>query len=199
MTLKKLLRRLSVADLKNLSISDLSKQENREALILFINQGLQEIYKRFQIRTDTYTLALNGYDTVYTLPENCITILGVYELDGRKISLNDENDNRSVFTVDYNKIEVPETYPNTGVLIVYKAGPNEVKLDDDKIPLPVYAMKPLLDYVSYEAYKTIDGSDRLETESHHQRFLRSIASISNLGLEADDNTRTDVFESKGFI
>lgn len=155
MTLEELFRRLSLAELSNLSMSNSGngsiKTEEQPRLAVYINDGVEELHERFVLREKLLMLSLIEGKSDYELSsdfavtklletpgphyildsenapftDDLLKILEVTDNDGCRYKLNVANDVMSLFTPSENVLQVPYPKPDRVLAIAYQAKPEQ--------------------------------------------------------------------------
>lgn len=216
MRLKRIIANARNRELKNLS----PKDKTDEVIVNYINIALVELYSIFQLRTDELVLNLKTGKTVYKLDgtdpdvykegvlyrsNDFMTVVNAYDENG-EISINNNNDSLSVFTVAYNKIQVPYATTGEHIALVYRTAPTEVVFVDDgsgnavdaEVELPIHMMEALLSHIGYSAYSSIDADQEIETDKHMKRFDRACQRLESYGLVPQDALDLNI-DRKGFM
>lgn len=216
MRLKRIIANARNRELKNLS----PKDKTDEVIVNYINIALVELYSIFQLRTDELVLNLKTGKTVYKLDgtdpdvykegalyrsNDFMTVVNAYDENG-EISINNNNDSLSVFTVAYNKIQVPYATTGEHIALVYRTAPTEVVFVDDgtgnaedvEVELPVHMLEALLSHIGYSAYSSIDADQEIETDKHMKRFDRACQRLESYGLVPQDALDLNI-DRKGFM
>lgn len=216
MRLKRIIANARNRELKNLS----PKDKTDEVIVNYINIALVELYSIFQLRTDELVLNLKTGKTVYKLDgtdpdvykegvlyrsNDFMTVVNAYDENG-EISINNNNDSLSVFTVAYNKIQVPYATTGEHIALVYRTAPTEVVFVDDgsgnaedaEVELPIHMMEALLSHIGYSAYSSIDTMQEIETDKHMKRFDRACQRLESYGLVPQDALDLNI-DRKGFM
>lgn len=216
MRLKRIIANARNRELKNLSLKD----KTDEVIVSYINIALAELYSIFQLRTDELVLNLKTGKTVYKLDgtdpdvykegvlyrsNDFMTVVNAYDENG-EISINNNNDSLSVFTVAYNKIQVPYATTGEHIALVYRTAPTEVVFVDDgtgnaedvEVELPVHMLEALLSHIGYSAYSSIDADQEIETDKHMKRFDRACQRLESYGLVPQDALDLNI-DRKGFM
>lgn len=216
MRLKTIITNVRNRELKNLS----PKDKTDEVIVSYINIALMELYSIFQLRTDELVLNLKTGKTVYKLDgtdpdvyrdgivytgNDLMAVVNAFDENG-EISINNGNDSLSIFTVAYNKIQVPYAATGEHIALVYRAAPTEVEYIDDgngnavdtEVELPGHMMEALLSHIGYSAYSSIDTAQEAETDKHMQRFDRACQRLEVYGLVPQDTLDLNV-DRKGFM
>lgn len=197
------LKQLGVA--KALGSTDTAKVEEAEREVLsYINLGMTELYKRFNLRIEELTVEMVEGQTVYTITEPLLnTILAVFDENGDPFPLNVEEDINSVNTPAYNAIQVPNPIAGSFVFTLYNSAPERLVWVDDlstvNAVIPPTMLEALLHYVGYRAHGALDGAINAENNTHYMRFDASCSRLINLGLLPMDTYGAGTkLEDKGF-
>lgn len=220
MKLSLLLQQLRAGELASLS----TKDKTDEKIVMYINMALVALYSRFQLSTEEaiVTLRPDIAKTVYTMDstdadvrvnnqpmadDEFMSIIAAYNEDGSLIDVNDDKNPGSIFTVSYNKLQIPILEDNAYVSIIYRRNPTLVAYVDNgsggateqTVPLPVQLLEPLCHYVGYRAHGAVDGKLTTENNSHYTRYEVACKRIEELGTLTADDTKMCTVASKGFI
>ena len=220
MKLSLLLQQLRAGELAQLSPND----KTDEKIIAYINMALVALYSRFQLSTEEAIITLRPdlAKTVYTMDstdadvrvnnqpmtdDEFMSIIAAYNEDGSLIDVNDDKNPGSIFTVSYNKLQIPILEDNAYVSIIYRRNPTLVTYVDNgsgfateqTVPLPMQLMEPLCHYVGYRAHGSVDGKLTTENNSHYTRYDAACKRAEELGTLTADDTITCTVASKGFI
>jgi len=168
-------------ELKQLSLAD-----EDDVILSFINLGILELYKRFEIETEEViiqlgiaTIVSDQYqmisNTIYEMPNDYMYIICAHEEDGSDISINEESDLLTINTVGWNRIQIPTPTKSAYISIIYASEPSVLNSSNltDRIKLPPQLIEALLHYVGYRGHGSIDGSINTENNTHYQRFEKS--------------------------
>ena len=193
-------------------LSDKAKTD--EAIVDYVNRALVAIYNRFQLRTEEAVITLRDGKTVYrldgtdadvsmTAANEFIAVTEAFD-EVSRIPVNDDSDDRSVYTVGYNAVQVPLTATGAYISIMYRASANEIDYDAlteegfDNVPLPNSLMDALLNYVAYVAHKSYDDATQASSMSYLNLFNVACKEAENFGLIPTDSYNRDV-SVKGFV
>jgi len=210
-----------LSQLKNSEISTLSPNFfTDEKLISMLNSALIDLYTIFKIgtREAIITLDTTNVKTIYSFdgtdpdvltegqlitPGSFMSFIEINNDDGSVSLFNDENDPLSLFTVEWNKVEVSLTKDRRYVSIIYKTNPTMYSIDDiatdPNIDVPLFFLEPITLYIGWKVYNAINAKQQMDNNTYYMRYRISIDNIINRGLFVpDDNYRLDVQE-KGYI
>ena len=199
-----------ITDAKYGELQQLSLKEDNDAILSFINLGLLELYKRFNLRTEEAIVTLDSNTTVYLLdptlpnvdmPDDCdlMYVVGAYDEAGEQIGVNDEDDELSAFTPTYNSIQIPSPADGTFVSFIYVAGPTRVTDPTDVLKLPPALYEALLHYIGYRGHGSVDGMINTENNTHYMRFEKSCDTAKAFGLVTADDMKTRPVTTRGFL
>lgn len=165
------LRQTSLSDIG----SDLSRTEeqskNVDTLVSFLNQGIVEIYKRFPIAVTYEEVFLDGptsIDDAIILPSNALYLIGVTDTAGEEVPLDNYNielmyKRKSYVkyylkTIAINKYIALGTFPPQGEVFnfSYSTAPSSYYYESN-LDLPLMFQEPLLLYMAYKAFSTIQN------------------------------------------
>jgi hypothetical protein len=183
-----------------IEIVDAEKQ-----ILSYINLGLIELYKRFNLKTDELVVVMEAAKTIYTITEPTFNnVYMVYDENGDYYSLNEEEDPLSILTPSYNTLQVPNPVAGEALYVLYNASPTKLVWVDDlstlTVEIPPMMLEALLHYIGYRAHGSINGNVDGENNTHYIRFESSCNKIKELGALSDDALiHEGILESKGFV
>ena len=177
------------------------------SVIGYINLGLVELYKRFNLSTAEHVVEMVEGQTLYTLPGDCNAILSVFTEDGTEITLNDETDPTGVMSPSYNTLQILYPSAGEGIYVVYAQAPTFITNWDGvadlslvTVPIPYALLEALLHYVGYRGHGSIDGNINAENNTHYIRFEQSCKNASTYGtITQDFVSEVNWITSKGFV
>lgn len=199
-----------------------TKEAAERQILTYINLGLIELYKRFNMRTEQtvvtmqedvllYTLTTaniydestnpNGYlDTILSVFNS---VVGIYDEAGDKVTLNAESDIMSVNTPSYNVLQIPNPSTDGVLFVLYSAAPDKLMWNADlssvDVLIPPVMLEALLYYMGYRAHASNKGSIDAENNTHYMRFNASCANLKKLGLVNEDPLVGVNVQNKGYI
>lgn len=197
--------------LRNSELKQLSLRNDKPTVLGFINLGILEIYKRFNLweAEAVITMAegvllykLDGLDANVAIDlsdKQLLMIEEVYEETGEKMVLNDELDPYSVSTPQYHQIEVVEEVDGQTMGVIYRAAPLFLTHEKQEIPIPPQFIEALFHYVGFKGHGSIKSDIRGENNTHYIRFEASCALVHSEGLIAQDDLASVKFENRGFV
>ena len=167
-------------------------------VINYINLGMIELYKRFQLRSaeaiitmesDSTTYTLDSTDTRVSMDNTALDVMAIqeaYDESGAGLSINVENDEYGIMTPAFNQVQIPNPVEGEVIGIVYLAGPTYITDVTETLKLPQSLLEALLHYVGYRAHGAVDGKVEAETTTHYQKFEASVARAKLLGVVTED-------------
>lgn len=193
-------------------LKSIAVKNDVDSIINFINLGLIELYKRFQLDTKEVIYDLSNpadlnyiSETMYQLPEDFMYAIAAYgevsagSYGTNEISINDSEDPDGIFIVSYDKVQVPTVSDGAKISIIYVANPPFFTSTNlgDRIPIPNALLEPLLHYIGYRGHGSLDGSLTTENNSHLTRFESSVNRARLLGVVTPEGISTSTRLSKG--
>lgn len=210
------------------SDKSLIKPEHRNAVVFNLNQGLTNLFSRLVLRekelliqrVDPVTyyylrkeFALSNDDSTAPLKyiddsatgdyeEDLIKILSVYDDEGKEVPLNDETQSLSVFTPEFDCLQITAVHKNTTFSVVYQAKHDVIIGTDpcDQIHIPPYLEEALILYV---AGKMVLNFNDDANQAKGQNFLMQYESalnetrMLNLGPTSEVNSNKKL-DDRGF-
>lgn len=194
---------------KNGELNNLKVAEKPEVIVGYINLGVLEMYKRFQLKVEEYIVTLVDNVDTYLLPADCMWLIAAYgEVDIRstdtvnQLPINEEDNPLSINTVGWNKIQVPVSVTGAYLSLIYVASPPSYSIDDMavEIELPAQMIEALLAYVGYRANSAIDTGVQTEDSVYYQRFEASCDKLRGYGMyNSDDMYMNKRLSIRGFV
>lgn len=179
----------------NVSVSD-----NQDAIINFINLGVAELYRRFNLKIKSETIVTTNDLALYTLRNDDVElVLYVYDKTGRELRQSDVINSMDYDYKILNYRSILLRHPHEGyIYVVYKASPIKLRDMDDEIDLPSTMLDALLTYVSYVLVGTINSDQKNESSMFYQMFTRQCDEMVNQGYKISLNSETAAIQAKGF-
>jgi hypothetical protein len=180
------------------------QEENLATIVSFINLGLIELYKRFNIRTEEVTFALNDFNRIFKLPQHTLVPTLAVTNDCVELDINNDSsegsDTLRVFSPNPYMISVSGPIPDgvTEITIIYRASPYIVANLDEYIDLSLAYLEPLLEYITYKAYAPINANTPQENNINMQRFEFACKRIEELGLSNTVTIANNKLMNRGF-
>jgi len=178
--------------LKQLKVDDID-------LVNAINLASIELHKKFRLTVNEYYVLMKEGVTIYTLPEDCLQVLEIYNQEGELYTLNEEFDLNTISTVAYNQVQVGNPISGKYLSVIYQASPIIITSLDNTVSVPYTLLEPLLYYIGYVMYGS-SSADLDGPASHHmQVFLDSCNRIKNDGLITQETEIKSTISAKGYI
>lgn len=198
---------------KNSELKQLSVAKDTDAVLGYMNLGILEIHKRFPlIQSEAvitmvdgkYSYLLDGTDSdvAIDLSKNSLLMIDeAYNSVNTPLGVNNEEDFFSVTTPEYNLVEIPEDLLIVGdtISLIYRASPNFIPDEFSNVPLPPQFLEGLIHYIGYRGHASVRSDAKFENNTHYMRFEKSMNTIQEKGLFAEDSLASNKFDSRGFI
>jgi hypothetical protein len=201
----------AIALLKEGELKQLAVKDDVDAVTGYINLGILEIHKRFNLWQEEAKItmlegvtryALDGIDPnvgIDLTDHDVVMVDEAYTPAGDLLSLNDEKDPYGIFTPKPHVIEVLVPIITGDVSIIYRASPKFLVHETQTIPLPPQFLEALFNYVGWRGHGSVKGDIKSENNTHYMRFEQSIKIIKENGLVAADDMASNKFEDRGFV
>lgn len=182
------------------SLANLPVAKNETALIGFINLGVSELYRRFNLSIKVETIITNPDLALYELRNKDISLLlGVYNSRGEELRqtdvLNGSNDYK---IINFRSFLLQD--PKDDLLFaVYKASSSKLTAITDKIDLPDSMMDALLTYIAYIGHSTINKDNINESSAYARRFSDACDELDNQGYRISINNESISLRLRGYI
>lgn len=197
---------LSKSELKQLALN-----EDKDAIMGYINMGIVELHKRFDLWEETAVVnmvsgvkkyVIDGSDANVLL-ENTdhefVMINSIFDKEDEKIEINLQKSDYVIKVPRYNVIKIGKPVDGDTLEINYKASPKFLTHEKQTIPLPPQYFEALFHYVGYRAHASVNGDIKAENNTHYMRFEQSCKRIAIQGLQNDDSMQVFKLESRGFV
>lgn len=204
MKLNKLLRQARNTRLRRLSESN----KTDEILIDYINLAVLDLYKRFQLKTNEAIItlqsgvteySLDGTDPNVSLPDTSevLQITSAFDTSG-EIPINADENRLGIYTISYNKVQIPITETGEHISIIYRPYPEDIEYVDDgtgkavdvDVDLPQGLTNCVLDYIAYLAYDSTDSNG----EEYYAMYERSCTRADSYGVIPSDMMSRDTIK-----
>lgn len=183
-----------------------------DAIVAFMNLGMIELYKRFNIKVEEHVINLSEDSVYYEMPSNFMYAIEAYGETDRSednaqnpIGINDEDDPSSIFFTDWNTVQVPFSVSGGYISINYAAKPENITSEQaedgvSELQLPDVLMECLLSYIGFRGYLGVKSDAQSENNAHWARFERSCKKVIELGLAnpADSMSMSSRISERGF-
>jgi hypothetical protein len=197
---------LKEAELKQLSVAN-----NETAVLGYINMGVLEIHKRFNLWQEeakitmlegVFQYKLDGVDENVAIDLSDHDVLKIdeaYAPGGEELTLNDEQDPEGLTTPQPHVIETMFPLLDGDTSVIYRASPKFITDPSEELPLPPQFLEALFNYVGYRGHGSVKGDIKSENNTHYMRFENSIKILKDEGLVAADDMETYKFDKRGFV
>ena len=192
-----------------------------EKMLGFVNLGIIELSKKFNMVTKVEVIRTSPYTNVYSLRNtDVVQILEIFDSNGKELirytTIDGENyDYRLVgfntFLLKREEQYVTEYDENTGMAIidevsspdkelavVYRGIADKVTSVLEEVPISDVFMDALLSYIGYKANSAV-ATNEFETTRLWNRYMNSINEITLAGFDAFTDIPSRSVASRGFI
>ena len=205
------------------------QEEARPRIIRAANDALLQLYGRFNLSEKDLLLETYEHITNYHLIsrfsesggieseepylyikdhagdpflDDVIKVLAVCDSLGRDLPLNDAEATESVFTPQYNILQVPRPLNGVSLGVMYQARHPKLEDgdDDQEISIPPVLEGALRAYIAYKIYGSINTQESMAMAQGHMAMYEAICT----GAEEKDLVNTSIsqtnskFEKRGF-
>jgi len=199
------------------------KKYTDRTIVSYINLAMIALYNRFELATEEAIITLRPDipKTVYTLASSdedvkvaghpivdytFKNIVAAFNEDGTEIGINSETDPFSIYTVAYNKVQVPLLSTNTYISVLYRCNPEAITFVDDgngnavdtEVAMPTQLLEAALHYIGYRAHGALNGNVQAENSTHYTRYLAACALVDTLGVITANSTDETTVAEKGY-
>lgn len=235
MTLDQIFEQLTYGELSQLKIGGLVGgqvlEEDWRQVIAHLNLGLTELHKRFWLSSKELLIRLYPHlqtyllDNRYAVQNKVSTYVPKYIIDsvyapftndllkiemafnecGECVPLNDLTDPCSLFTPQWNSIQIPLPYEDATVLVQYRADhePLVWKPDMDpkkvQVDFPPGLLEPLCLFIGHRAYRALNSDGGQESMNYMQKFEAACRKAQDMGLEVTPNLTNLKLDHSGWI
>lgn len=231
MTLEQCLKSLAKGEISNTTYAQNGNiiKDKYEEVIDFINQGLEKLYIKFNLKISNIFVELiegkqeyeidsshmmddsmepdyehylwKGYEETYE--DDLIKILHIQLTNGIILKINDHLSPFSVFTPAYNVIQIPFNTPCHEMVVTYQASCKKYTKDslERKIALPPHLFPALNCWVAYQIHSNINTQESVANASKYQMMYENYI---NEAIELDSANSLQAqnnirFISRGWI
>lgn len=210
---KELVDNLIQTELHNLSMKTLEgdiKPNRLEQVINNINLGLTELYSRFTLKTVEAKYITQKHQRLFSpvvkTADEILEVLSVYDGDckldntGHRSYSRPNASNGAAIKLNYSPEE------GSVIRIVSKANHRRLNIEDyhnnAECELPLSYISALYYFVAHRMFTSIvnqlDG-DLSESQRWYQLYLAELASLTDIGITADDLDGNEWFKERGFV
>ena len=187
MTAEQLITNLSNTSLRNMKISDLTIQDNKDTLLELLNLAKDKIAEdtllwlggeQVTMVTDTYEYTLTATpiqiidvydDEMYLRPRNSIDYLGYYQTSPNKIKFNNI-ENGKVVNINY-----------------YETPPDLLWTEEIVVPATLLsAIRYYITHLAFDIYK--EDSDIAKADSFYNRYVEAVNNYRSTSDSSDVDT-----------
>jgi len=188
-------------DLAKIRLQNLQVSNNTDVLISFINLGMNELYRKFNLSIKSETINVSTDLALYELRnEDVEMLLAIYDKFGRELRQSDVLDSMDYDykVVNYRSFLLRK--PFEGYLyVVYKASPVKLADVNDTVDLPESMVNALLTYIAYMANNTINRDNQQEAANQYQIFRDLCTELDMQGFKIPLNTEKVAVQARGFV
>lgn len=203
---------------------------NIEAIINHINIGLVNLYTKFNLHMGEIQIQQYAQIQRYKLDKkyaqsntestaspkylidtddepfdnNVLLVTNVYDELGCELPINDSACCNSVYTPSYNVVQIPCPEDENAITVIYRAGPNLLKVDscdlEQEVPIPVQLLEALLYFIAYRFKATRPDVESIgESNNYFAKFEKVCESILLQGLYNTPFRTNTKLETRGFV
>lgn len=175
--------------------------KNDSALIHFINLGMEELYRRFNLSIKSETVPVNRDRALYELSnEDVQMLLALYQNTGIEMRQSDVLDsmNYDYKIVNYRSFILRKPFEGY-VYAVYKASPVMLRDVTDKVKLPGAMLPALLSYILYMSHDVINRDNKMESSVFYRVYERQCQELVSQGFTVPLNTESVAIQAKGYV
>lgn len=171
-------------------LKQLSLKNSTDTVISYINLGLVELYKRFNLSVKTEVIYTYPEIKIYNLQNKDINqILIIYNSKGEKLSskhLSEYTENYDVTQLSYNSFLFREPKEEE-IMFLYKASPEFVSSEEDEVKIPVDMLSALLNYIGYKGQMTMNKQNNLQAPlvNFYNLFEKECKDLEQRGYSVD--------------
>ena len=198
---------------QNTELKQLGIKNSPEVVLNYINLGILEIHKKFSLIQQEAIITVENGTTIYTLNAldsnvsidlsnvEFLVVDAVYNEDGDKLDINDEEKEESVTTPSFNVVEIPasDIFDNKQLSVIYRATPKFLTSVDNVVNLPIQFLEPLLKYIEYKAKSSLSATPATETTAYYNKFLNACNEVELKSLITSDSLNCTKFNQRGFV
>ena len=190
-----------VIGLAKVRLQNIVVAKDQSILISFVNLGMSELYRRFNLSIKGETVVTTSDLALYELREPDVDMmLALYDKIGRELKQSDVLDSMEYDYKIVNYRSFILRKPFTGYLYaVYKASPTRLVDLEDEVDLPNGMIPALLTYVAYMANSTVNRDNQQEASNQYQIFTQQCTELENQGFRIPLNTEKYAVQCKGFV
>ena len=182
------------------SLANLPVSKNDNALIKFINLGVSELYRRFNLSIKVETVITNPNLALYELRSPDVSLLfNVYNNKAQELIQTDVLGGTYDYKIINYKSFMLRQPKDDLVFAVYKASSPRLEKATDEIELPDSMMDALLTYVAYIGHSTINKDNINESSAYSKRFEIATQELENQGYRIPLNSESIDLKVRGYV
>ena len=212
LTVEELFRKLSYAELSNLSVGNSGngtiKDSEQRKIITYINDGLRILFTKYimKIKKLDDTLSFtepNDYSNLADL----VRILTVQDINKIDYAV-DLEDVPGLRITPFNRIEIDPLIIDLNATIIYQALHDKLDLLGtpvltlaQEIRIPYFLEKPLQSFVASEYFKNMGGENGVGmSQQHFASYAQALELIDNKGLaETEVRFHNNKLDMRGYV
>jgi hypothetical protein len=165
--------------------------ENEDEVIAYLNLALVDVYSQFNVLEEEQIITMIKDKTRYPLPDNNMRVTAAFRKFEDKsdktesLPLNDINHEDSVFTPTPYILHVPNPVEGDIISLIIAVSPpfiTKANIDTVDFMVPAQFLEPILSYISYIAYKSMNADANTENAARYNIYLRSSNDVRKRGL-----------------
>jgi hypothetical protein len=175
--------------------------KNNDAIIHFINLGMEELYRRFNLSIKSETVLTVSDRALYELSnEDVQMLLSLNHRTGIEMKQSDVLDsmNYDYKIVNYRSFILRKPFDGY-VYAIYKASPVMLRDINDKIKLPGTMIPALLTYVMYMSHDVINRDNKTESNNFYKMFELQCRELDLQGFTVPLNTESTAVQARGYV
>jgi hypothetical protein len=205
--------------------------EDRQQVIAHLNLALTELHKRFWLSSKELFVKLYPHIQIYHLDKeyaiqnklsvqvpkyiidsvyapfdnDLLKIEIIFNECGECVPLNDRTDPKSLYTPQWNSVQVPLPYKDSSILVQYRADHPRIEWTPTLEPknvqvnVPMGLMEPLCLFIGHRAYRALNSDGGQESMNYLQQFEAACTRAIDAGLQVTSNTTNLKLDHHGWI
>lgn len=206
MRVKTILEYVVNSELASLAMRDITKPDNLEKVLGYLNRALAEVNKDFLLNQAETIITLKPARIKYFInDEKLLKVLAGYKSNGDELSLNDENDkDNTLFIPEYNAIEYFGENKATDTVddflsIIYLRGFDTVKTDLDTIRVNEGMTECIANYIGYLAHASLPKNSGPAASTFFKKYVDSVAKTKELNIIPESTYVATKLDDRGFV
>ena len=171
-----------------------------DALIKFVNLGVSELFRRFNMSIKVETVLTDPNLALYELRSPDISLLlSIYDCNGKALRQTDVMGSHYDYKIVNWRSFLLRQPKNEVLLAVYSASSPKLTEPTDILDIPDSMMDALLCYVAYMGQSTINKDNVNEANIYYQRFEMKCQDLENQGYRIPLTSETVNVHLKGYV